>query len=186
MKPSNSDKRRSPFFFFLLFFVITLGLIMLTTFFGFEVPGKQISKYQTEIEKLNRDKKFFLSFSEKENTVKMLLDTINVITRQEDYEKMSDRLNVSLLDLEGMLKEISPFDQPPYKSIIETLRDLKVGKKKIKDCESHDPSGKVAELQDKYEQSQMMQLQLQSSNDGLRKDLKDSEEKLYECHVKCP
>ncbi len=136
MKPINTAERSSAFLYFLILFIITTSLVVLTVFFGMQVPFKQNDKLQHQLGMYQNEKSFAESFSTKMTDTKILLDSINRAGTQADL--VNGQISSNLVDLNAMIEKDTSGVKKIYQDIVHNLLDLQTAKAQLRDAGNKD------------------------------------------------
>jgi hypothetical protein len=166
MTPQNTAERKSSFFYFLIFFIITVGLIMLSVFFGMQVPFKENDAMKDQIANMQRDQSYMQNFTAKMSDTQNLLDSINRPgVAQPELINGSITANLSALT-QMLVSDSAHLDI--YKNVVKNLVDLQDAKKQLRDAGSSDLTignlqKQVSDLTSKLQQANLL-LTMQSQN----------------------
>lgn len=136
MKPLNAAERKSAFFNFLIFFVITTLLIVLSVFFGMQVPFKQNEKLQQQLDILQTEKAFGETFYNGMTDAKILLDSVNRSGIQADL--VNGEISTKLSNLNALITRDSSGVKKIYQDIVHNLLDLQFAKTQLREASNKD------------------------------------------------
>lgn len=78
MVPLNSSERRQSYFIFLLFFVVSISIVVLTIFYGVQIPTRQNEQLKRQVSDLQKEQTFLKVFAVKLSKTKNMLAKINL------------------------------------------------------------------------------------------------------------
>jgi hypothetical protein len=142
MIPINNSERRSAFFIFLVFFIVTTGIIVLTTFYGMQVPTKQNDQMKQEIDDYQKEQIFLQNFADKLSDTRVLLDKINLPNTDPSTE---GAIKTNLDALSNQIGNDTTLHRKLYHDIVSSLNALDLAKKQIRENGSNDQQ--VSKLQ---------------------------------------
>ena len=131
MKPKNSKERRNSFLKFLLLFIVTVGFIVVTIFFTFQIPKKENSILKEEIKAVKKERLFQEDFQLEMNRVKSMIDSLDAPGQNFSYQ--NSLISDNLVDLQELIPtKDSEVNYELYKGIVNSLVDLQESKKRLK------------------------------------------------------
>lgn len=136
MKPINVTERSSSFLYFLILFITTAALVVVTVFFGMQVPFKQNDKLQQQLAIYQGERNFADNFSAKMTDTKILLDSINRAGTQADL--VNGQISANLVDLNAMIDKDTSGTKKIYQDIVHNLLDLQTAKAQLRDAGNKD------------------------------------------------
>lgn len=142
MKPKNSKERRNSFLKFLALFVVTVGFIVTTIFFTFQIPKKENSILKEDIKAVNKERVFQEEFEQGMVDIKSMIDSLDVPGQNISYQ--NSLISDKLVDLQGKIPtKDSRINYNLYKGIVTSLVDLQESKTKLKGL--HDAENTIEE-----------------------------------------
>lgn len=131
MKPKNSKERRNSFLKFLLLFVVTVGFIIVTVFFTFQIPKKENSLLKEDLKSVQKERTFQEDFQLEMSRVKKMIDSLDAPGQNFSYQ--NSLISDNLVDLQELIPtKDSNINYDLYKNIITTLIELQESKKRLK------------------------------------------------------
>ncbi len=131
MKPKNSKERRNSFFKFLLLFVVTVGFIIVTIFFTFQIPKKENSLLKEEILSVNKERTFQEGFQLEMSRVKHMIDTLDTPGLNLPFQNA--QISEKLVDLQELIPiKDTDVNYELYKGMVDALADLQKSEMKLK------------------------------------------------------
>ncbi len=131
MKPKNSKERRNSFFKFLLLFVVTVGFIIVTIFFTFQIPKKENSLLKEEILSVNKERTFQEGFQLEMSRVKQMIDTLDTPGLNLPFQNA--QISEKLVDLQELIPiKDTDVNYELYKGMVDALADLQKSEMKLK------------------------------------------------------
>ncbi|HTE02133.1 MAG TPA: type VI secretion system TssO [Mucilaginibacter sp.] len=130
MIPLNNPERRSSFFVFLLFFVVTISIVMLTAFYGIQVPVKENEQMKKQIADFQKERVFAQTFADRLSKTRAMLDKINlpgVANTTEGYIK------ANITKLTEQVGDDTTATRKIYVDIIANLSALDQAQKTVRD-----------------------------------------------------
>src|ERR1700741_40770 len=129
MTPLNQAERRKTFWNFLLFFVITVGVILASVLFSFNVPIKEAEKLRKESEAIKNERPFIDEFEAKMLETMNLLDSVNLAVNP---YRIDSRISGNLTTMtEINSKDINSL-KTMFARIIENLNTLQSTKAQLR------------------------------------------------------
>ncbi len=143
MKPKNSKERRNSFFKFFLLFLFTVATIIFAIYFNYKVPTQENTILKQKFKLVEKDLEFQKEFTEEMNSIKTLMDSLDVPGTQKAY--INSLISKKLVDLQTMIPtKDSTYKYDMYKSIVHLnidiqkykgrLFELRDAEEKIKEC----------------------------------------------------
>ncbi len=129
MLPINRRERKKAFMSFLLFFVITLGVIVTSIFFSFQVPLKENDKLRKEINANEEDKVFMQGFEIKMQETASFLDSVN---QSANPYRLENQILNNMKDMTAQADEAPPFVKGICNLIIDNLSNLRMAKEQLR------------------------------------------------------
>ena len=162
MKPKNSKERRSAFFKFLALFVITTLAILFAVYFNFKVPNKENALLKERVKSVEREMEFQNNFSEQMETIKGMIDSLDVPGLNIPYQ--NSQISAKLVDLQKTIPtKDSTYRYDMYSNIVAVYADLQQSEGELINLK--DAENMIKEFKDAYEKCS--------------RDLKTTERELY-------
>ncbi len=131
MKPKNSKERRNSFLKFLLLFIVTVGFIIVTIFFTFQIPKKENSLLKEDLRSVQKERTFQEDFYLEMSRVKNMIDSLDVPGQNFSYQ--NSLISDNLVDLQELIPTSdNNINYDLYKKIVTTLIELQESKKRLK------------------------------------------------------
>jgi cell shape-determining protein MreC len=129
MAPINQQERRKAFLNFLLFFTLTMGIIITTLLFSFQVPFKENEMLRQKMAQVENEKVVLRSFEIKLHETMDLLDSVNLSGYAYRVDNLISR---NIMDMTQMSSDSSVSVKSMLNIIIDNLKNLQVAKEQIR------------------------------------------------------
>jgi Type VI secretion system, TssO len=123
----NKKERSSAFLLFLLMFVITTGTLVYALFFNYRLPLKENEVLKSENEKIGKEAKFNIEFSEKLEHIGKLVDSLD--KAPEKFPFLEQTINVELVQLQKKADSLE--GSKLYGNVIISINKLVNAKKTL-------------------------------------------------------
>lgn len=153
MQPSNQQERNKAFWNFLLFFCITVGVIVVTMLFSFQVPFKERDMLRKKQTMADNQRLTLLSFSNK------MQSTLNMIDSMEQFKNtvlIKGKIDANIKILLGMASSDTTWMQEMLNSAVysvSALAEAKVDLLEVSDSKNQLllKDQKITDLSDKLD-----------------------------------
>ena len=154
MAPSNQAERRKAFSNFLVFFIITVGVIITTVLFSFQVPFKENAKLRNEKEIRENEKAALMSF---EHNLQDALNMLDTIDRAPNPYVIQGLIETRLSAMSGIAIRDSAWSRSIMEKVVRSLYSLKAAKEDLRSLNkntagSEDKDEEIRRLNDKIDQ----------------------------------
>ena len=129
MLPINRRERKKAFMSFLLFFVITIGIIVTSIFFSFQVPLKENDKLRKEVNIAEEEKVFMQGFEIKMQETVSLLDSVNLSSNP---YRIENKIQNNIKDLTAYIDDAPAFVKGICNQVIDNLSNLRLAKEQLR------------------------------------------------------
>jgi len=162
MIPVNRRQRTKAFFNFLMFFVITIGIVITSVFFSFQVPLKENDKLRQQLDTVEAEKVSLQAFQMIMQETTNLLDSVNQAANpfrienriQNNIKLMTAKVDDAPTSLKGI-----------FNQIIDNMTNLETAKQQVRsantntvDLEKKDQQ--IRDIQQRLDQCQGLLLQV--------------------------
>ncbi len=171
MKAQNSQVRNAQFGRFLLFFFITIAVMILTVFFGVQVPAKENTQLKDQIALQEDQILFQREFNKLNIEVTQLLDTLN--KPEVNIELTEGRITAKIQQMDALTNLYKGEDKAGYMSLVKNLTAHKDDKKALRQgsgtqVQMAEYEKRIAQLEQNRDewkaQAEKLQMQLQLMN----------------------
>jgi Type VI secretion system, TssO len=154
MAPSNQAERRKAFSNFLLFFIITVGVIITTVLFSFQVPFKENAKLRNEKELRDNEKAALMSF---EHNLQEALNMLDTIDRASNPYVVQGLIENRLSAMSGIAIRDSAWSRSIMEKVVRSLYSLKAARENLSSlnkntAKSENKDEEIQRLNDKIDQ----------------------------------
>lgn len=130
MKPKNTKERRSSFIKFLLLFLLVTATIMVTVFFNYRVPQKEIALLRDRVKKAEQEVKFQEGFANEIKVIKNMLDSLDIPGQNVSF--LGSELNSKLLRMqESIPRKDSTYRHDMYTNVVKAFLQVKETKAEL-------------------------------------------------------
>jgi hypothetical protein len=160
MQPSNQQERSKAFWNFLLFFCITVGVIVVTMLFSFQVPFKERDMLRKKADNAENHKVQVMEFGKTMRETMNMIDTLGQVKNsflveakiEANIKKLSDLAVADTTWTKDMLRDAM--------ANLQSLADAKMSLLKVSDAK--------AELDKRDERIEKLEAKLEECKDKLR------------------
>lgn len=129
MKPKNSKARRTSFLKFLALFLVTVSMIVAAVYFNYKVPAKENALLKDQAKLINNDKKFQSGFYDEMQSIKGMLDSLDVARNRQIHNQEISQL---IIDLKRKIPtKDSTYLYDMHQSIIQLYVELNTAKDEL-------------------------------------------------------
>lgn len=149
MKPKNSKERRTSFLKFLGLFIATVAMILLAVYFNFKVPTKENNLLREQSKLIEKEMEFQGNFFEEMQTVKRMIDSLEVPGAQINYE--SKLISSKLVEMQQSIPIAdSTHLYDMHTTIVDLYVEMMENKEKLRSLS--DAEGTIEEYKDALKQ----------------------------------
>lgn len=131
MKPINNTERKKSFLKFLLLFLVTVFAVIFAIYFNYEIPAKENQILRDQAKVIEEDLKFQNSFYSQMETVKNLIDSLDVPGQNSSYQ--NSLISTKLVELQKAIPtKDSTYRYDMYMSIVKLHAELQESKSELK------------------------------------------------------
>ena len=159
--PVNRRQRTKAFFNFLVFFVVTIGVVITSVFFSFQVPLKENDKLRKQLDVAENEKVFLQSFQIKMQETSNLLDSASLSANP---FRIENRIQNNVKQMTAMVDDAPASLKAICNQIIDNITNLETAKQQVRAAnantgELEKKDTQLKELQAKFDlcQSQLLQ-----------------------------
>ncbi|AXT60417.1 hypothetical protein D1816_08655 [Aquimarina sp. AD10] len=130
MKPKNTKERRSSFIKFILLFVLVTATIMVTVFFNYRVPQKEIELLRERVKIAEQEVKFQEGFASEIKVIKNMLDSLDIPGQNVSF--LGSQLNGKLSRMqESIPRKDSTYRYDMYTNVVKAFLKIKETKEEL-------------------------------------------------------
>lgn len=136
MQPSNQQERKKAFWNFLLFFCITVGVIVVTMLFSFQVPFKERDMLRKKADATENHELILMKFAQGMDSIINMIDNLE---NEKNSFIMKNRIEKNIDDLSDVARSDSTWMREMLINVAANLKDLtstKLSLLSVNDCKA--------------------------------------------------